>query len=277
MSSHLAINVLRIVLHLSDLQPGKLYLMNQICKPNLRCCASDDSVKLVVLAAIKRGELVSELQGWFCAQKLTSFGSPRASCPFCCSLIFNREGDLRNYRRYARPCYQSFWGRKLGHARKPRPGRTRWPMVLKSSIAIGSDENQKSNMRYQSILLIALLTLPTIAQVNTGSSSPISTSVNDYPTLDSNRIYSPGAQVRVDEPHGVSTGLILMDNYYFLRLLDVTDSKRKSEVGMPSSFTVTGSLVANVRHAISPSWQKMPFTYACDNLDFKVGRMELAG
>lgn len=65
------------------------------------------------------------------------------------------------------------------------------------------------------ILWAALLLLPPALSQQVGDSS---SAVYGYPaTVDANRVYSSGQKVKVDEPHGVYTGIILMDDYYFLR------------------------------------------------------------
>src|ERR1700751_3846479 len=98
-------------------------------------------------------------------------------------------------------------------------------------------------MKCQSLLWIALvlLTRPLLTQSDSPS-PPTSSSVNGYTMLDTNRVYRAGEQVRVDEPHGVYTGLILMDNYYFLRLVAVTETERRQESGngFRGPFAVSG-------------------------------------
>jgi len=67
----------------------------------------------------------------------------------------------------------------------------------------------------------SLLMASAVAQVNINSPSAQrpgqQQKVNGYSMLDANRVYSPGDKVKVEEPHGVYTGLISMDDYYFLR------------------------------------------------------------
>ena len=58
---------------------------------------------------------------------------------------------------------------------------------------------------------------------------PGSSAVNGYPTLDANRVYTPGQTVKIDEPHGVYTGMIVMDDYFFLNPLVLGDSQRNDE------------------------------------------------
>jgi cyanophycinase len=101
-------------------------------------------------------------------------------------------------------------------------------------------------------------------------------SVNGFPMLDATRVYRHGERIKVEEPHGVYTGWLLMDDNYFLRPARVTETERKQEPGLAGFFEVKGSLSAYIRSATSPSWQEMDFTYACDDRELKVERVELA-
>src|SRR5438309_1476951 len=121
-------------------------------------------------------------------------------------------------------------------------------------------------MRCQAVLWAVLLLIPPAFSQHLDSSS----AVYGYPAaVNANRVYSPGQNVKVDEPHGVYTGVILMDDYYFLRPLAVTETERKTDATM-------GSLSASVRRATSPTWQTATLAFVCENRDFKVGRAELA-
>ena len=122
-------------------------------------------------------------------------------------------------------------------------------------------------MKCQAALWVALTLIPPAFSQHVADSS---STVNGYPaTLDANHVYSPGQTVKVDEPHGVYTGVIVMDDYYFLRPLTVTDTERKADA-------VEGSLSASVRRATSPTWQTITLAFVCENRDFKIGRNELA-
>src|SRR6516225_9404898 len=81
---------------------------------------------------------------------------------------------------------------------------------------------------------------------------PGSSSVNGYPMLDANRVYTAGQQVKIDEPHGVYTGLIAMDDYLFLNPLVLGESQRKEEG--PGAFGVNGTMAVEIRQATSPTW-----------------------
>src|SRR2546428_14075755 len=50
--------------------------------------------------------------------------------------------------------------------------------------------------------------------------------VNDYPMLDADRVYRAGEKVQGDEPPGVYTGRISIEDYYFLRPVRVNESGR---------------------------------------------------
>jgi Putative metallopeptidase len=103
---------------------------------------------------------------------------------------------------------------------------------------------------------------------------PGSSAVNGYPTLDANRVYTPGQKVKIDEPHGVYTGVIAMDDYYFLNPLVLGDSQRKDEG--PGAFAISGSMAAEIRQATSSTWQKITVSYVCDNREFRIDQVELA-
>ena len=105
---------------------------------------------------------------------------------------------------------------------------------------------------------------------------PPGQNVNGFPMLDATRVYSHGEKIKVEEAHGVYTGWILMDDNYFLRPVRVTETERKQEPGSAGSFGVKGSLSAYMRRATSPSWQKIDLTFACDDRELKVERVELA-
>lgn len=125
-----------------------------------------------------------------------------------------------------------------------------------------------------------LLALPLIMSAYGLSQEMIQSSapreVNAYPMLDARKVYSPGQKVKVEEPHVIYKGWILMDNYYFLRPTSVTETGRKKEAGLPGSFETNGSLSADVRHAISQPWEKVNFIYSCENRELKVDQIELA-
>jgi hypothetical protein len=108
------------------------------------------------------------------------------------------------------------------------------------------------------------------------SSTPATREVHFYPMLDANRVYDPGQKVKVEEPHGIYKGWILMDDYYFLRLTSVKETERKEEPGLPGSLDTKGSFGADVRRAISHAWEKAIFTYGCANRELKVEQIELA-
>src|SRR5437879_3943253 len=91
--------------------------------------------------------------------------------------------------------------------------------------------------------------------------------VRGYPMLDPNRVYRPGEQVRVDEPHGAITGLMSMDASYFVRPLNV-------KVIEQNAIGSKGTLVADVRHATSAVSEQRAFSYACDALKPTVGEVE---
>jgi hypothetical protein len=108
-------------------------------------------------------------------------------------------------------------------------------------------------MRCQgTFLAVAMFILPAFSQRQADLPLP----VYGYPaTIDANRVYSPGDRVKVDEPHGVYTGVILMDDYYFLQPL---------------------TIIKSVRRAISPTRETLTFAFVCENRDLKVGQNELA-
>ena len=122
-------------------------------------------------------------------------------------------------------------------------------------------------MKYQAALWVVLTLIPPAFSQHVADSS---SAVYGYPaTVDANHIYSPGQTVKVDEPHGVYTGVIRMDDYFFLRPLTVTETDRKTDA-------VEGSLSASVRRPTSPTWQTITLAFVCENRDFKIGRNELA-
>jgi len=77
-------------------------------------------------------------------------------------------------------------------------------------------------------------------------------SENGYPALDANRVYVPGQEVKVEEPHGVYTGWISMDRKVFVRPVSMNESQ----------------LVAFVRHATTARWRKFAYSYGCENRVF---------
>jgi hypothetical protein len=137
-----------------------------------------------------------------------------------------------------------------------------------------SQSNFREGVEMRVFLRIGL-TLAGLALAQTRlAAAPGSPVVNGYPTLDANRVYVAGQQVKVDEPHGVYTGLLVMDDYYFLNPLIVSEAERKSEGG--TAFAVRGSLLVEVRHAINSAWDKAAFSYDCENREFRMDRTELA-
>src|SRR5437867_1907256 len=82
-------------------------------------------------------------------------------------------------------------------------------------------------------------------------------SVPGYPMLDANHVYRAAEQVRVEEPHGVYSGLMSMDGVYFVRPVNVTITRRNKVSN--SLFNWDGGLVADVRHAIGATWEKRTF------------------
>ena len=124
-------------------------------------------------------------------------------------------------------------------------------------------------MRVRLTVVVALVVMLSASAQNTSSSS----TVNGYPILDASRVYSAGQNIRVEEPHGTYSGLILMDNYYFLRPTSLTEAERKQDT---YGLAVKGTMTVAVRHTIESSWQEMVFSYGCDDRDFKIGRTELA-
>ena len=118
--------------------------------------------------------------------------------------------------------------------------------------------------------------LPLISMAFAKNNGNGSAPVNGYPMLDANKVYSVGQKIRVEEPHGTYTGLILIDDYYFFRPTSVTETERKKYPGPEGFFGVKGVVSASVRRAVSSSWQHMTFSYGCDDRDLKVGRTELA-
>jgi putative metallopeptidase DUF4344 len=103
---------------------------------------------------------------------------------------------------------------------------------------------------------------------------PGSSAVYGYPTLDANRVYSAGQQVTIGEPHGVYTGVIVMDDYYFLNPLVVNDAQREQEG--QGAFAVSGSMAVEIRRATSSAWEKAAFSYDCENREFRIDQVELA-
>jgi hypothetical protein len=99
--------------------------------------------------------------------------------------------------------------------------------------------------------------------------------VRGYPMLDSNHVYRPDEQVRVEKPHGVNSGLLTMDRVYFVRPVNVTVARRTNLSN--SSFNWDGGLVADVRHATSAAWEKRTFAGQCENIDLTVGQTEVGG
>ena len=87
--------------------------------------------------------------------------------------------------------------------------------------------------------------------------------------LEANRVYGPGEQVRVEEPHGVSSGLMSMDSQYFVRLIEVIPYAGR-EHGLE------GILTAEVRHATSAAWQQKRFSYRCEDRNLTAGEIEVA-
>jgi hypothetical protein len=128
-------------------------------------------------------------------------------------------------------------------------------------------------LRFRNALCLALSVMSVVSAQNPGNTSR---SVNGYPMLDANKVYAVGQQIRVAEPHGAYTGLILMDNYYFFRPISVTETEHKQSPGQDGFFAVKGTVSASVRRAVSPAWQKMTFRYGCDDRELSVGRTELA-
>jgi Putative metallopeptidase len=128
-------------------------------------------------------------------------------------------------------------------------------------------------LRFRIALCLGLSVMSASSAQNTGNASR---SVNGYPIPDANKVYSVGQQIRVEEPHGAYTGLILMDKYYFFRPISVTETERKQYPGQDGFFAVKGTVSASVRRAVGPSWQKMTFRYGCDDRELSVGRTELA-
>src|SRR5450432_1935370 len=114
------------------------------------------------------------------------------------------------------------------------------------------------------LLFVTFLLSMSFAQNTDGASR-----VNGYPMLNANKVYSPGQQVRVEEPHGAYSGLITMDAYYFFRPNSVIETRRTQN-------GVAGTVSASVRSAISPSWEQTNFSYGCDDRDLVAGRIELA-
>jgi hypothetical protein len=96
--------------------------------------------------------------------------------------------------------------------------------------------------------------------------------VNGYPMLDAYHIYRSGEQVRVGKSHGSHSGLLTMDDVYFVRPLNVTITRRNKVSN--SFFNWEGSLVADVRHATSAAWERRTFVGRCENFDLTVGQIE---
>jgi len=112
------------------------------------------------------------------------------------------------------------------------------------------------------VLALSLTSLHTVAQVTDHR-------VNNYSMLDALKVYAPGEKVRVDEPHGVYSGLILMDDQYFFYPVQVSESEHTQD-------GVKGTVTALVRRATHSSWEKMSFSYGCDDRDLQNRRGELA-
>jgi hypothetical protein len=77
----------------------------------------------------------------------------------------------------------------------------------------------------------------------------------------------------VDEPHGVYTGMMSMDNVYFVRPISVRISRQDKRSNF--DFSWNGSLVADLRQAITETWQRWTFSGGCDNINLIVGQIEL--
>jgi hypothetical protein len=108
--------------------------------------------------------------------------------------------------------------------------------------------------------------------------------VNGYPMLEAYRVYSPADEVRIDVPHGGSSGLMAMNIQYFVRLLEVTIVEQHAIVpvipggtaskGIPAS---KGILTAQVRHATDAQWQEQrAFSFQCEGQSLRTGDIELA-
>jgi cyanophycinase len=130
-------------------------------------------------------------------------------------------------------------------------------------------------MKILTLIYVMLLVLSAADAQDTGIGSQRLQSVNAYPMLDANKVYSPGQKIKFEEPHGVFSGLISMDGSYFFRFLSVTETERQQYPGSQGFFGVKGTVSASVRLATSSSWQNMTFSYGCDDRELKVGRIEL--
>jgi len=91
--------------------------------------------------------------------------------------------------------------------------------------------------------------------------------------LDANRVYRPGERVRVEEPHGPYTGLLEMDEVYFVWLIKVQPQERG--LGRCDGCQ-KGRVVARVRHATGPSWKSSTFTSLCEQRELNPGQVVLA-
>jgi len=98
-------------------------------------------------------------------------------------------------------------------------------------------------------------------------------SIPGYPMLDANHVYRPGEQVRVEEPHGVYSGLMSMDGVYFVRPGNVTITRRNKVSNTLSNWD--GGLVADIRQATKAGWEKLTFVGGCENIELTAGQIVL--
>lgn len=97
-------------------------------------------------------------------------------------------------------------------------------------------EPSEKVMKYLLFIVVLLAAAPSVAQQSQELLQ--GQSVNGFPMLDARRVYSHGEKIKVEEPHGVYTGWILMDDNYFLRPARVTETERKEEPGLAGFFEV---------------------------------------
>lgn len=93
-----------------------------------------------------------------------------------------------------------------------------------------------------------------------------------FETPDPEKIYKPGEEIKIEQPHGVHRGVLEMDTVYFVAVDKLPTSSKRCA----ADCVFTGSIEAHVRHAISPSWKRMNFTFWCTQPPPEPGQVAVA-